>query len=80
MTRARNHLYTYSPLRYHYRPSGRDDSHGYGQLTRFFTPPVLACMDHARSSRTAVYDPAAPAGDAVSGIAAVDRMVAALWD
>lgn len=81
MTRARNHLYTYSPLRYHYRPSGRGDSHGYGQLTRFFTPPVLACMDSARSTRTAVSDPAAPAGgDAASGIAAVDRMVAALWD
>ena len=81
MTRARNHLYAYSPLRYHYRPRGSDDSHGYGQLTRFFTPAVLACMDSAGSSRTPAADREGPAGDgAATGIEAVDRMVAALWD
>ena len=80
MTRARNHLYTYSPLRYHYRPNGRDDGHGYGQLTRFFTPAVLACLDSPRSPRP-MADKSAPAGpDVASGIEAVDRMVAALWD
>ncbi|CAN5844189.1 ATP-dependent helicase [soil metagenome] len=81
MTRARNHLYTYSPLRYHSRPRGRDDSHGYGQLTRFFTPAVLACLDTARSSRMPVPDPTGPAiAGAASGIEAADKMVAALWD
>ena len=45
MTRARNHLHTYLPLRYHHRRYGRDDPHGYAQLTRFFTPAVLACME-----------------------------------
>ncbi len=81
MTRARNHLYAYSPLRYHYRPRGRDDSHGYGQLTRFFTPPVLETMDNAHSRRLPDPDSCLPGGSNVaSGIEAVDRMVAALWD
>ena len=48
MTRARDHLYAYAPLRWHHRPRGRDDAHGYGQLTRFFTPAVLARLDHDR--------------------------------
>jgi len=79
MSRARNQLYAYAPLRYHYRPAGRDDGHGFGQLTRFFTPPVLACMDSARSARGP--EPReTDAADPVSGIDAVDRMVAALWD
>jgi DNA helicase-2/ATP-dependent DNA helicase PcrA len=82
MTRARNHLYAYSPLRYHFRPAGRDDGHGYGQLTRFFTPGVLACLDSTQRSRPASRDPdgLVVEGAEVSGIAAVDRMVAALWD
>lgn len=81
MTRARNHLYVYSPLRYHYRPRGRDDSHGFGQLTRFFTPAVLACLDTAGSTRMPESDLPAPAGaGAAAGIEAVDKMVAALWD
>ena len=49
MTRARDHLYAYAPLRWHHRPRGRDDAHGYGQLTRFFTPAVLARLDHDRA-------------------------------
>lgn len=80
MTRARNHLYTYAPLRYHFRPRGRDDSHGYGQLTRFFTPPVLESMQQdcsARRDADTVIDGGVPA---LEGMAAVDRLVEALWD
>ncbi|HEX2178709.1 MAG TPA: ATP-dependent helicase, partial [Actinomycetota bacterium] len=80
MTRARNHLYAYAPLRYHFRPTGRDDGHGYGQLTRFFTPAVLACLDASQSSRPAPADSESVVGQSATGIAAVDRMVAALWD
>ncbi|HLI55694.1 MAG TPA: 3'-5' exonuclease, partial [Actinomycetota bacterium] len=87
MTRAKNHLYAYLPLRYHYRPpfsgggpTGADDRHGYAQLTRFFTPAVLACLDHV----TTVEPVAAPAPvDHTVNAAALerlDRAVAALWD
>ncbi|HTW00969.1 MAG TPA: ATP-dependent helicase [Streptosporangiaceae bacterium] len=37
VTRARDELYLYAPLRLHYRRNGRDDRHGYGQLSRFLT-------------------------------------------
>jgi len=81
MTRARNYLYTYSPLRYHFRPHGRDDQHGYGQLTRFFTPRVLDCLDDFGPSRLAE-ELAASANDPISptALAAVDKLVSSLWD
>lgn len=81
MTRARNNLYAYAPLRYHYRPAGRDDAHGFGQLTRFFTPAVIETLESVRAPVAG--DRAEEAPDqarGVSGIAAVDRMVSALWD
>jgi ATP-dependent DNA helicase UvrD/PcrA len=37
VTRARDELYLYAPLRLHYRRNGRDDRHGYGQVSRFLT-------------------------------------------
>ena len=36
LTRARSALHVYYPLRYHHRPRGRDDSHGWAQPSRFF--------------------------------------------
>ena len=35
VTRARDELYLYAPLRLHHHRTGRDDRHGYGQLSRF---------------------------------------------
>jgi DNA helicase II / ATP-dependent DNA helicase PcrA len=35
VTRARDELYLYSPLRLHIHRGGRDDRHGYAQLSRF---------------------------------------------
>ena len=35
LTRARDMLYVYFPLRFYRRPHGRDDAHHYAQLTRF---------------------------------------------
>ncbi|MGQ0679401.1 MAG: ATP-dependent helicase [Actinomycetota bacterium] len=79
MTRARDHLYIYAPLRYHFRPRARDDSHGLGQLTRFLTPAVLATLQDISGGRSAQEEPAGrPA--AVAGMAAVDRFVESLWD
>ncbi len=77
MTRARDHLYCYMPLRYHHT-RGRGDSHGYAQLTRFFTPAVLATMDHDQTALAAPADDHDPV--AHPQLAAVDELVAALWD
>jgi len=42
VTRARDQLYLYAPLRMHHHRMSADDRHGYGQLTRFLTPAALA--------------------------------------
>jgi DNA helicase-2/ATP-dependent DNA helicase PcrA len=48
MTRARRTLHLYVPVRYHHRPRGRDDAHGYGKPSRFLTPELLATCDVTR--------------------------------
>jgi DNA helicase-2/ATP-dependent DNA helicase PcrA len=45
VTRARDQLYLYAPLRLHVHRTGRDDRHGYGLLTRFLDAPALACCE-----------------------------------
>jgi DNA helicase-2/ATP-dependent DNA helicase PcrA len=40
LTRARKRLHVYVPRRYHHRPHGVDDSHGYGRASRFLTDAV----------------------------------------
>jgi DNA helicase-2/ATP-dependent DNA helicase PcrA len=42
VTRARDQLNLYAPLRMHHHRMSADDRHGYGQLTRFLTPAALA--------------------------------------
>ena len=58
ITRARDHLYLYAPQRLHYHRRGRDDRHGFGQLTRFLHPEALAACD---STTAAPLSPALPA-------------------
>ncbi|MBW3590897.1 MAG: ATP-dependent helicase [Actinobacteria bacterium] len=80
MTRARNHLYVYAPLRYYVRPTGRDDAHGYARLSRFLTAQVVDHMEETTSS-PAVHAPAAQQRPTPkASMAAVDDMLAALWD
>jgi DNA helicase-2/ATP-dependent DNA helicase PcrA len=43
LTRARSHLHTYVPLRYHHRPSG--DRHSWAQPSRFLSASVLETMN-----------------------------------
>jgi DNA helicase-2/ATP-dependent DNA helicase PcrA len=45
VTRARDELYLYAPLRMHLHRMARDDRHGYGQLTRFLGASALAHCD-----------------------------------
>ncbi|MGI8425342.1 MAG: ATP-dependent helicase [Actinomycetota bacterium] len=82
MTRARNYLYTYMPLRYHFRPYGRDDKHGYGQLTRFFTKPVLEHLDDSAPAQplTSNEPDQQPQPMIPAAMSAVDRLVSSLWD
>jgi DNA helicase-2/ATP-dependent DNA helicase PcrA len=75
ITRARDHLYLYVPLRLHYHRRGRDDRHGFGQLTRFLGPEALAACDHATAA------PLAPALPAVGPLTVkVDAALGSLWD
>jgi DNA helicase-2/ATP-dependent DNA helicase PcrA len=79
LTRARDHLHVYFPLRYFHRRVGSDDRHHYGQLTRFLPPAThdlfeRHCPD-ARPDRVVAVTagPAPPLG------ADVDRALEALW-
>ncbi|MFL5735898.1 MAG: ATP-dependent helicase [Actinomycetota bacterium] len=82
LTRARNVLNVYFPLRYHRRPRGLDDAHGYAQLTRFLAPSVLETFDRAGAepfgpnSRAANGDGPDPASLKVP---AVDALLEELW-
>ena len=54
LTRAREHLHIYAPLRYHHGgPFGRGDPHSYAQRTRFLPPEVDGLLEHraVRASR-----------------------------
>jgi DNA helicase-2/ATP-dependent DNA helicase PcrA len=48
MTRARRELHLYVPVRYHHRPRGIDDAHGYGKASRFLTEEVRATCETVR--------------------------------
>ena len=45
MTRAKDHLYVYFPLRYYHARFRRGDGHGYAQLCRYITKNVRAHFD-----------------------------------
>ena len=75
MTRARDRLYVYFPLRYHHRRMGLDDKHSYAQLSRFFTPAVLEHMDRRWTTAAQLPEPD-PVGGAT---ASVDAFLSSLW-
>jgi DNA helicase II / ATP-dependent DNA helicase PcrA len=75
LTRARDHLYLYAPLRLHHHRRGRDDRHSLGQLTRFLHTRALAACDNAAAA------PPAPALPAVGPLTVqVDAVLSSLWD
>jgi DNA helicase-2/ATP-dependent DNA helicase PcrA len=75
ITRARDHLYLYAPLRLHYHRRGRDDRHGFGQRTRFLDPEALAACDQAIAAAPATSLPAVG-----SLTTKVDAALGSLWD
>src|SRR5215469_7682278 len=74
VTRARDELYLYAPLRLHYHRTGRDDRHGYAQISRFL---------HARAQAQCEIVEAAPRPPAVPRMArlaaTVDAQLESLW-
>jgi hypothetical protein len=74
VTRAKDQLYLYAPLRMHHRRTGRDDRHSYGQLTRFLHPQALAACQSIEAA------PPASVVPAIGPLAVlVDALLDALW-
>jgi DNA helicase II / ATP-dependent DNA helicase PcrA len=74
LTRARDHLYLYAPLRLHLHRRGRDDRHGLGQLTRFLDRRAVAACDTATAAPPA---PVLPSAGPLT--AKVDAALGSLW-
>jgi DNA helicase II / ATP-dependent DNA helicase PcrA len=74
VTRARDQLYLYAPLRMHHHRMARDDRHSYAQLTRFLDPGALAQCDIADAA------PPEPLVPRIASLAAsVDSSLESLW-
>jgi len=79
MTRARDVLHVYFPLRYYHRPRGLEDGHNYAQLTRFLPRAIQDLFDR-RTEYLATEADADPSPTAVVGsTAGVDEFLSALW-
>ena len=78
LTRARDHLYLYAPLRLHHHRRGRDDRHGFGQLTRFLHRDALAACDNTAAGPTSPPLPLLPVAGPIS--VQVDAALGSLWD
>jgi DNA helicase-2/ATP-dependent DNA helicase PcrA len=78
VTRAREHLHIYAPLRYHHSGAfGRGDKHSYAQRSRFLPPEVDPLLEH-RPVRARDDDLALPALS-VALPTAVDESLRGLW-
>ena len=52
MTRSKDMLYVYFPLRYYRRGWGMSNQHSYAKLTRFITKPVRALFEERTGQAT----------------------------
>jgi DNA helicase-2/ATP-dependent DNA helicase PcrA len=78
LTRARDTLHVYFPLRYHRLNRGFEDRHWYAQLTRFMPDEVRARFSMRATYVDATQDRAptlAPTGTTTE----VDALLAGLW-
>jgi len=77
LTRARDDLHLYFPLRYYHRPMGLDDAHSYAQLTRFLPSDIKHLFEERAAHSEVPEDAVVPgSGDAIG---AVSRMLEELW-
>jgi len=80
MTRARDALHVYFPLRYYRRPRGVEDPHAYAQLTRFIPPSVRALFDERVEGAAMFPDPATEgASGEDEAVGDVDAFLSNLW-
>ena len=78
LTRARDTLHLYAPLRYHHHPRARDDRHSFAQRSRFLDAAALACCD--RTGTEPEVEPAPALGGTSSAPArTVAAELDALW-
>ena len=75
MTRARDWLYLYFPLRYYHRKMRFSDAHSYAQLTRFITPEVRSLLEERSGQRPMEED--VPRGP--NGTGELDAWLKKLW-
>jgi DNA helicase-2/ATP-dependent DNA helicase PcrA len=81
MTRARDSLTVYFPLRYYRRPRGLEDPHSFALLTRFIPPDVRALFDERRAhlDELEVGPTEGEAPVTVGSARGVDAFLAGLW-
>jgi len=60
LTRAKDNLYVYFPIRYYHTGSRMGDAHSYAQLTRFISPTVKALFEQRLPPGITRRDPADP--------------------
>jgi DNA helicase-2/ATP-dependent DNA helicase PcrA len=74
VTRARDQLFLYAPMRMHHQRLGGSDRHSYGQLTRFLDATALAACESAQAA------PPEPVLPHIGQLATrVDAALDALW-
>ena len=78
LTRARDTLHLYAPLRYHHHPRARDDRHSYAQRSRFLDEAALGCCDRVRAVPETA-PAAALGGSATAPARTVAAELDALW-
>jgi DNA helicase-2/ATP-dependent DNA helicase PcrA len=76
LTRARDNLYVYFPLRFYRRPRGMGDAHHFAQLTRFLPESIQSLFER----RSTAYVSESFSGSAASGAATVDSLLSHLWN
>jgi DNA helicase-2/ATP-dependent DNA helicase PcrA len=76
LTRPRDALHVYMPMRYYRRPRGLEDPHSYAQLSRFLAPDDVRDRFEVIAPAT---DPTADAVVDLTGTADVDAFLAGLW-
>ncbi len=82
MTRARDALHLYFPLRYYHRPRGMEDGHSYAQLSRFLTPVVRGFFDESVAPAAELADHQGESDDVTpgSGRERVEAFLSGLWE
>jgi DNA helicase-2/ATP-dependent DNA helicase PcrA len=80
LTRARDHLYVYFPLRFYRRRRGMDDTHHLAQLTRFLPASVHSLFDRRAVGADPESSSSSFANPRAGAAPMVDTLLARLWD